>query len=290
MIPANVEFFLMRKITNKRIMDQIVKLKTKRLGKIEIQNDTSQFVENGRLQTHTQGLTNQGYSVLDFKLDTDKVDAIVEYSRQIKCYDDYQSDTTWIDPENAPIETHVANYRREDLITFKPVMDIANDPGVLQIVQDFLGAKPTISNINMWWSFGGRKQAEHAQLFHRDLDDWRFCKLFIYLTDVNENSGPHIYVRNTSQSPSFRKIRRYSDEEIEAKFGKENIMKFVDRRGAAFLVDTYGFHKGLLPNTDNRLLLQIQYSLFPIRIEKYRPIQLNNEFYNPYINRLLIKD
>lgn len=289
MLLDKIGFFVMRKITNKTVMDAIVNMKARRLGKISIPDHGSAFVQKNNVQTHVKNISNDGYTILDFKLSSEKVDAIVKYSEQINCYDTYRSETEPIDHWNAPLETHVANYRREDLLKFKPILDIANDSGLLQIVQDFLGAKPTVSNVNMWWSFGGRKQAEHAQLFHRDLDDWRFCKLFIYLTDVNEESGPHVYVRKTSQSPLFRKIRRYSDAEIAQTFGKDCIVRFTDTKGAAFIVDTYGFHKGLLPKSNNRLLLQIQYSLHPIGVEKYEPIEITDSPYNQYINRLLLK-
>ncbi len=290
MFIEKARFFLMRKITNKTLMDFIIKMKASRIGKIDLRDNTSVLVDDSKKNTHVKNLINEGYSILDYKVDADTVRAIVNYSEQINCYDTYRSDAQPIDHKNAPLETHVAYYKREDLIKFKPILDIANDPGLLQIVQDFLGAKPTISNINMWWSFGGRKQAEHAQLFHRDLDDWKFCKLFLYLTDVGKESGPHIYVRKSSNSPLFRKIRRYSDNEIVATFGKDNVIHFIDAKGAAFVVDTYGFHKGLLPESDNRLLLQIQYSLNPIGIEKYKPMKVENLFYNKYINRLILQD
>jgi hypothetical protein len=283
-------FFVMRKITNKMVMDRIINLKAKSLGKISLPSGKSTFIEDAKVKDHVRNLSTDGYTILDHKLSQEQVKTIVEYSEQINCYDNYRSETEPVDPRNAPSETHVANYRREDLVKFKPILDIANDPGLLQTVQDFLGAKPTISNVNMWWSFGGRKQAEHAQLFHRDLDDWKFCKLFIYLTDVDAESGPHIYVRKTSQSPLFRKIRRYSDAEIEKTFGKENVMKFTDSKGAAFMVDTYGFHKGLLPKSKNRLLLQIQYSLHPIGVEKYEPVKIQDNRYDKYVNRLIITE
>lgn len=290
MLFEKIGFFVMRKITNKTIMDFVISLKTKKLGKINLSQGNSQFVRDEKIGHHVDSLKNNGYTILDFKLSPDSVDSIVKYAEQINCYDNYKSETEAVDFRNPPLETHVASYRREDLIKFKPILDIANDPGLLQVVQDFLGAKPTISNINMWWSYGGRKQAEHAQLFHRDLDDWRFCKLFIYLTDVDENSGPHIYVRKSSQSSLFRKIRRYSDAEIERTFGKENVVQFTDGKGAAFIVDTYGFHKGLLPKSKNRLLLQVQYSLHPIGIEQYNPLKIQENIYNKYINRLILRD
>jgi len=291
MLLDKLGFFLMRKITNKALMERIINVKAKSLGKIAIPDMESQFIQQDKWQAHVESLTNEGYTILDHKLSAEKIASIVNYSERIKCYDSYRSESEPIDHRNAPKETHVANYRREDLVKFNMILEIANDPGLLKIVQDFLGAKPTISNINMWWSFGGREQAEHAQLFHRDLDDWRFCKLFIYLTDVNEESGPHVYVRKTSKSPLFRKIRRYADSEIENTFGKDNILRFLAPKGTAFIVDTYGFHKGLLPKSNNRLLLQIQYSLHPIGIEKYEPVGVkNSNNYNQYINRLVIRE
>lgn len=279
----------MRKITSKWLMDLIVHSKTSGLGKITLENKPSLFIKEESKKLHTQELLENGYSILDHKLKPEIVSDIVSYSEKIKCYDNYNDPTKPVDVQNEPKETHVAHYKPEDLVKFKVIMDIANDPGVLRVVQEFLGAKPTISNVNMWWSFGGKKQAEHAQLFHRDMDDWKFCKLFIYLTDVTEKAGPHIYVKGSSSSQKLRKIKRYSDAEIENAFGKESIKTFIAPKGAAFMVDTYGFHKGLLPDSEKRLLLQIQYSLFPIGIEEYKPVDVGRTDYHPYINRLFIK-
>jgi hypothetical protein len=289
MLAKKISFMLMRRMTNKMLMDVITRAKANRIGKMKLPKGQSAFVADGNLDRHIMGLREDGFSKLDFKLSQEKIDEIVRFSEQIPCFDTYRSDSKPIDVRNPAPETHVANYRREDLIHFGPIMDIANDPGLLHVVQEFLGAKPTISNVNMWWSFGGRKQAEHAQLFHRDFDDWRFCKLFIYLTDVSATSGPHVYVRGTSASPKLRKIRRYSDQEIESVFGKENVLEFIDQRGTAFMVDTYGFHKGLLPKSEDRLLLQIQYSLHPIGIEAYNPVKMDAFPYEPYVNRLLVQ-
>ncbi len=289
MLSKKLNFTLMRKITSKWLMDFIVRSKASGLGKIQIDNKGSLFISEGKKDEHVKNLSENGYSVLDLKLKPEIVDEIVAYSEKMNCYDDYNDPTKPIDVKNEPKETHVAHYRKEDLVKFKPIMDIANDAAVLQVAQDFLGAKPTISNVNMWWSFGGKKQAEHAQLFHRDMDDWKFCKLFIYLTDVSEKSGPHIYVKHSSASPKLRKIRRYTDTEVENTFGKENVKTFVAPKGTTFMVDTYGFHKGLLPESENRLLLQIQYSLFPIGIEEYQPVDIGKNTYQPYINRLFVK-
>jgi hypothetical protein len=286
MIPKKLEFFLMRKITSKRLLDALVKRKARSIGKTKLKGGPSIFIDAGSEDRHTKELRSNGFTILDRPLSENELEQIIAFSETKNCYDHYNDSNAPVDVRNAPGKTHVAHFKREELVQNPLIMKIANDPGLLAIVQEFLGAKPTISNINMWWSFGGRKQAEHAQLFHRDFDDWKFCKLFIYLTDVKSTSGPHIYVRSSSASPKLRKIRRYSDKEVNAAFGKENVIQFEGKRGTAFLVDTYGFHKGLLPEKEDRLLLQVQYSLYPIAVENYQPVKVGHGF-DRHINRLL---
>jgi hypothetical protein len=281
-------FLIMRKVTFKWFHDLMVKRITKRIGKQQLKNGPSLFVDEKQSTKHISALSNQGCTVLDHKLTDTRINEIIRFSETIKAYDPYHNSETPVDIKNPSRETHIAHFKRSDLAKKDLILDIANDPGVLNIVQEFLGAKPTITNINLWWSFGNKEKAEHAQLFHRDLDDWKFCKLFIYLTDVDHTAGPHVYVKNSSQSTKFRKIKRYSDTEIENAFGKENVVKFIDTKGASFLVDTYGFHKGLLPESKDRLLLQVQYSLNPIGIEEYEPVKTDRSDLDRYINRLII--
>lgn len=277
----------MRKITSKTLLDFLVQRKSSAIGTMPINGPSSKLIVPGNEQKHSENLRRHGFTILDHRLDDALLQAITGHAAEIPCFDNYSDADKPVFVDNPPPNTHVAHYRRRDLVNYDPIMRLANDTAVLRVVQDFLNAKPTISNVNMWWSFGGRKQAQHAQLFHRDFDDWKFCKLFVYLTDVDARSGPHIYVKGSAGSSRLRKIRRYSDAEVEAAFGKENIISLTAPKGTAFLVNTYGFHKGLLPETGNRLLLQVQYSLFPIAIESYSPVKGDLLGFDPYINRLI---
>ena len=53
----------------------------------------------------------------------------------------------------------------------------------------------------------------------------------------------------------------HGDEEIHNLYGKEEIKDIVGKKGHNFIADTYGFHKGLAPTENNRLVLQIIYTL-----------------------------
>lgn len=283
-------FYLIRAVENKFIKDMITNFYKKKIG-IKVHKYTkSILVQESDIPIHTLNLHNDGYSILEYNLQESTLEKIISFSKTINCYDPYRKNLGAINLNSVPEDTHIAHFGKEDLVKSKEIMDIANDSGLLKIVENFLGATPTISNINMWWSFGNRKEAEEAQLFHRDVDDFKFCKFFIYLTDVTETTGPHIYVKKTAQSIKLRKVRRYSDDEIEIAFGKESVLTFVAKKGTCFIVDTYGFHKGKLPNDGNRLLLQIQYSLLPLEEEKYNPSEIKDyNVYDSYINRLMIK-
>ena len=283
-----VRFKAMRFIVTNFSASPFVKYREIVKGKLGKYEGQSLMVDSSGVTTHIENLKNNGLTELDFKLSDDVVNELTAYMQTLKCHDPYRPQFGNFYDNNVPADTHTAHYEREDLVNNPLILKIANDPGVLKIAEEFLGSVPTISNINAWWSFGDKKQAEEAQNFHRDVDDYKFCKLFVYLTDVNENSGPHVYVKGSSKFSGLKKIRRYSDQEIIGTFGSDNIVKLIRPKGSCFIVDTYGFHKGLLPKTGKRLLLQFQYSLHPILIERYAP-KIQPTSYNKYINRLLLK-
>ena len=241
---------------------------------------------------HANELIHYGYTTFDEQLPNYVYENIYNYLKSKRVFDVYHPEFGKFEFDKAPDLTHVAEFSREDLVNSIDIMELANDPSILEITSKFLKRKPTISNVTAWWSYKGKKIAKEAQNFHRDNDDFKFCKLFIYLTDVDQDAGPHVYVKGTSKSPDLIKIKRYDDSQIESTFGKENIITFVAPKCTFFIVDTFGLHKGLLPASNDRLLLQIEYSLFPIGYQDYDPIKIPNSGYlkfDNYVNRLLFK-
>src|SRR5207253_11228502 len=203
----------------------------------------------------------------------------------------WRPDNGFFDPDTPAPDCHTALFSTEDVVRCPYALEWANNPKVLSIVGHALGAKPTLSNISIWWSYPGHEKPQEAENFHSDVDDLAFIKLFIYLTDVDDGCGPHVFVPGSQNKQIFGKIRRYSDEEIEKTFGRDGIKTFTGPQGSAFLENTFGLHKGQLPKKKRRLLFQAQYSLHPIGIYKYNPIVhskiLSAQFDN-YTNRLYI--
>ena len=57
-------------------------------------------------------------------------------------------------------------------------------------------------------------------------------------------------------------IRRYSDSEIARKYSASKILEICGPAGTGFAENTLCIHKGRTPTCENRLLLQLQFSLF----------------------------
>jgi hypothetical protein len=235
-------------------------------------------------------LSKDGFSDLGITISSGQIDSVVNELKNLNCYNTGTQQRPIVDLNNVDDNVQLAHYKRADLASISQIIEIANDSKILNVVTKYFGVQPTISNINCWWSFGNRTSAKDAQYYHRDLDDYKFLKMFIYLTDVNEDCGPHIYVKGSHKSNKLKELRRFSDEEVNKLYDSDNIITLTKSQGNTFIEDTYGIHKGQLPVVGNRLILQIQYSYFPLHVEKYEPgksVFSENMKYDEYINRLL---
>lgn len=218
-----------------------------------------------------------------------QIDEILRWLEGRTCTAPYQPERGPFSPAQPPPDVHIAEYDPGTIVAAPHLLAVANTPSVLRLAEVFLGAKPTISNLSLWWSFPQVSDAREAQLFHRDVDDLRFCKLFIYMSDVDQDSGPHVFVHGSPGSPACRPIRRYGDDEVRTAFGDAAIEYLCGHRGASFVANTLGVHKGLPPQRTKRLLFQVQYSLFPLMSLTYRPIPSPQVFpWDRYVNRLYV--
>jgi len=180
---------------------------------------------------------------------------------QYKCRDPWKPESGSFFVDDAPKGTHVADIPEAAALSF--VQDIAFNEELLALTAAYFGSTPYVDSIQAWWSLSGNELPEEAENFHRDNDGIKFLKLFIYLTDVNEKSGPHKFVKSSHCEPVLLDRRRLSDEEVTAAFGADRILTMTGRAGDAFIEDTFGVHKGQLPISGRRLLLQVRYSLTP---------------------------
>ncbi|MGF1569841.1 MAG: hypothetical protein ACFCVD_17525 [Nodosilinea sp.] len=141
------------------------------------------------------------------------------------------------------------------------------DPFLRKIAALYLQTSPVHVSSALWWSFPSTsdllRQSKAAQVFHCDLDDFRFLKFFFYLTDVDVDSGPHLFIRGSHRKkPFFRQLLRgrASEDWLLQHYGPENVLKVYGPAGFGFVEDTYGHHMGSPPKSNQRLILQIEYA------------------------------
>jgi hypothetical protein len=191
--------------------------------------------------------------------------------------------------EGLPPEATMGEYDLATVVACPWLMTAINRADILRLASAFLGCKPTLCSLGVRWSFPSGKSPAATQAFHRDPDDWRFLKLFVYLTDVDSESGPHIYVAGSHNTRGPWRAKTYAQEQLEARFGKQNMRAILGARGTTFVADTSGIHAGIPPQRAPRLLLQAQYSILPNFALRYMPVDdPSHHRLDSYVNRLVL--
>lgn len=185
-----------------------------------------------------------------------------------------------------PEGTSTADFPLETVVHCPHILELANRPELLQLAADYLGYTPTITLMGLRWSFPSGKKDVDVQGFHRDVEPGSI-KLLVYLTDVDDGSGPHSYVSGTHRERMPLRMRRYSDREIAQEYG--SVVVVTGPSGTGLFIDNKGIHKGTPPTHGARLLLVVQYSLLPCLMYDYDPIPWRGERrFDDYVNRLMI--
>jgi len=215
----------------------------------------------------------------------------------------------------------MAGYRFDQVVRAPHLVDTFNDPKLIDLIEDYLGCVPTLYSLNAWWSFpSNQPELIHSQHFHRDIDDWRFVTLFLYLTDVDAVGGPHQVIEGSQTLEGMerlvavaRTMGRNIDKFDPAKSfvntaGKEfsqdcerlfneSIFNATGPAGTMWLVNTKALHRGLVPRASPRLVVWARYGLGPsvnsADIEqgpiarRLIPTALTDTPRNRFVNRLL---
>lgn len=156
----------------------------------------------------------------------------------------------------------------KDLFGCSQIQEIMADLSILAVMQAYMKSKVYLDNVSLAWSTAYKEIADisAAQLFHFDMERIKWLKIFIYLTDVDADNGPHVFVEGSHRRGGIPKTflkkgyTRLTDEEVIQAFGQEKLITFVGARGTIIIEDTRGLHKGMHLAKGQRLMLQLQYS------------------------------
>lgn len=235
-------------------------------------------------------LKEKGVVVPDLKLSRRKIADIRAYLDPLPVYRGshiLSSDYRLRPFSEVQRDSAFAGYTADQLLRAPHLVDFFNRPAIVDFIEAAFGCVPTLYSLNAWWSFPATSPTgDGMQRFHRDTDDWRFLTLFVYLTDVDEEAGPHQLVTGShtlqgmtrllehvrSKAPAEELIDPQQSFDIETYF-RPTFSAFVEDHfrdstvniggpaGTVFIANTVAIHRGLMPTAKPRLIVWARYGL-----------------------------
>ncbi|MDF5708668.1 MAG: hypothetical protein PUP90_13645 [Nostoc sp. S4] len=269
-LTKNPSWLLMRKIARFKIGRAMMIYFFKRSDKLDF-NESNSFFPDVNVDEVVNYLKTDGL-YLGICLPEDVVQEIVKFAYSTVCYGNRKTDMGFCYYHKEQAQTKlgqkfiIGSYFNTALLC-PAIKKLQSDPKLLSIAAAFLDAQPIHQGNLMWWSFAGSttylEKSQAAQLFHYDVDDYRFLKFFFYLTDVDDRSGPHVCVRGSHNKKKWSHLwlrKRETDEDIINYYGFESLVKISGKAGFGFVEDPLCFHKGITPTHQDRLILQIEFA------------------------------
>jgi tetratricopeptide (TPR) repeat protein len=164
------------------------------------------------------------------------------------------------DPELAKLfKPSIVNYRNffGDLSVNSPIAKLYYSERILGIANGYNEIASKIRNMHMWINpplhpdnVNGRKG---SQLWHRDQEDSRILKCFIYFSDIDEGSGATDFVKHTSvdciglkdQVIPYPATSGYPQEAMfNSRIPRDDFVRAIGPKGTIVFLDTNGFHRG----------------------------------------------
>lgn len=259
-----------------RFNDWVSRLLAKRNPKIDLVNRSGVLgeMDQPRSTSLVERLRYDGFIVFPQQLSSEMCDRLVAFAMTtpaiVRAMDNEDKPTAprlaLFDPVK-PLAVRY-DYAPADLLSQPDVQSLLADGSLLEVVQEYLGCQPVADVLSMWWhtNFHDHPDSEAAQYFHFDMDRLKWLKIFVYLTDVGPENGPHSFVRGSHRTGAIpwdilrRGYVRLSDEEVAFRYPKDDILSFTAPRGSIIIEDTRGLHKGVNVRGEPRLILQLQFS------------------------------
>jgi len=166
------------------------------------------------------------------------------------------------------------------LLGNRPVLDpnsvfarFALHPHIMSLVNSYMGMLSKLRGYSVWRNIPTRQVARESQLWHRDPEDRKILKMFVYLSEVDSESGPFNFLPKTHSSYKLKRepkatlikegetsVRRVTDEDMEVIFPKGIWVSAEGPKGTVIFADTSGYHKGGCCLNNERLLFTCTYT------------------------------
>jgi Phytanoyl-CoA dioxygenase (PhyH) len=141
---------------------------------------------------------------------------------------------------------------------------------MLDVANTYLGLWSKLEYVDLWYSVPQPEDADRmaSQRWHRDFNDRRLVKAFLYLVDVDEGNGPFQYVPGSAPGGPYGDAWPWRplgenyppEDELEQRIAAEGARVFTGPKGTLLFCNTAGFHRGGFATTKPRVLATATYS------------------------------
>jgi hypothetical protein len=184
----------------------------------------------------------------------------------------YEQLSQMADPNNAHLEEKLPQIYT---VTGIPeIFNWGNDTRLLNIIENYIGLPIAFHGVHLRKDFPSKHQFG-TLLWHSDAEDRRIIKIFIYLNDVEQKTGPFEYIpRSLTPIFSWKYIQLYyklfksnymgiDDEDVKPIIPKSAWKSCTGAAGTVIIVDTKNaLHHGTV-RTEERSTLFFCYTANP---------------------------
>jgi hypothetical protein len=215
-------------------------------------------------------LKERGLAMLDFRaLMLDRWDAVSRAGSEFRESRDVVGETQAFrttgrtTPGKAYLIRRSAGTRQQ-LALDDEILRTGLDARLLNIVNSYLGLWAKLTDADLWFTIpvGSGRPKSDSQRWHRDHEDTRLVKAFLYLSDVDEGAGPFQYIPASRPGGPWGELwRRPSilgqpyppQDEVERTIAATDSVTCTCPAGTLVLCDTSGLHCGGYATEHERL-------------------------------------
>lgn len=161
----------------------------------------------------------------------------------------------------------------DDLTKYPDLLEVARAPEVVNPVTEYLGVNPYLRSMGLYITPPMAPITDNgSQYYHLDQEARYQVKVFVAVTDIDEEAGPTYFVPRIVSDLIDEKLLELSKNGKMWRYGKikddawrmvckpKYVMKFVGNSGATLFIDTSNcFHMGGRTLSKKRAVFQLQY-------------------------------
>jgi hypothetical protein len=149
-----------------------------------------------------------------------------------------------------------------------PWLRLGLNKRLLDIANTYLGMWTKLEYVDVWYTPpADESERRSSQRWHRDFNDRHLLKAFLYLVDVDEETGPFEYVPRSAPGGELDHLWPWRplgdnyppDDELADRIEGKSV-SFVAPKGTLIFCNTSGFHRGGFASGKPRALATVTYS------------------------------